>query len=136
MNKSYEELIQIPDYKDRFEYLKLSGSVGQQTFGSKRYLNQLLYRNPIWRSLRNEIIVRDNACDLSHPDFSLGDMPAFIHHINPITLDDILENRSNVFNPSNLITVSFQTHQAIHYGDSNMLMLETTRKPNDTCPWR
>lgn len=137
MSKSYRELIAIPDFYDRFLYLKLDGRVGETTFGSKRYLNQLLYRLPQWRSIRNKAIIRDNGCDLAHPDFEINNQPAYVHHIDPITIDDILENRKKVLDLNNLITVSFQTHQAIHYGDAGQLpTLPVTRSINDTCPWK
>lgn len=135
--KSYLELISIPDFKDRYEYLKCTGRVGEETFGSKRYLNQLLYRTPEWKRIRRQVILRDEACDLGHPDFSLGDAPAYIHHINPITMEDIIEMRPCVYDLNNLITTSFNTHQAIHFGDASKLILPPVeRKPNDTCPWR
>ena len=137
MTKSYAELIKIPSFEGRFEYLKILQHVGDTTFGSHRYLNQNLYRNPKWKKARREAIIRDNACDLAHPDFDLGSQPAFVHHINPITIDDILEERSIVFDLENLITCSFNTHQAIHYGALDMLpRLPITRTPNDTCPWK
>ena len=137
MTKSYHELITLPTFEERFEYLKLNAKVSEPTFGSKRYLNQLLYRSSIWRSLRNEIIIRDNACDLGDPLYDLGSQRAYIHHINPITIDDILSERSIVFDKDNLITCSFQTHNAIHYGNKDGLpSLPTERRPNDTCPWR
>lgn len=135
--KSYRELIEIPDFHDRYEYLKLSGQVGDSTFGSRRYLNQMLYKYPEWRSIRNKVIERDKACDLAHPDFEINDQPAYIHHINPITIDDILNRDSKVFDLNNLITTTFDTHQAIHYGSERMLpKLPVERRPNDTCPWR
>ena len=97
----------------------------------------MLYKMPEWRSARNKVIIRDNACDLGHPAFELGSQPAYVHHINPITVDDILNRSSKVFDLDNLITVSFKTHQAIHYGDESQLpKLPTERKPNDTCPWK
>ena len=135
--KTYEELITIPSFEDRFLYLKLNGRVGSATFGSHRYLNQLLYRMSDWRSIRNQVIIRDAGCDLAHPDYELTNQSAFIHHINPITIDDILERRKCVFDMNNLITCSFRTHQAIHYSNEDMLpSLPIERQPNDTCPWK
>ena len=137
MSKSYEELISIKDYHDRFEYLQLYGKVGVQTFGNERYLNQALYHLPIWRSLRQQVIIRDNGCDMAHPDYEIFGTKAYVHHINPITIDDILNERSCVTDLNNLILVSPQTHNAIHYGGQvvrKMLMKERT--PNDTCPWK
>lgn len=138
MIKTYEELIKIPDFIDRLNYLTTNSIVGKETFGSKRYLNQLLYRTPEWKALRNRVIIRDNACDLAHPDYDLGSAAAYVHHINPITIDDILEMRPCVTDMNNLITCSFDTHQAIHYGDLSKRELYETkeRKPFDTCPWR
>ena len=137
MNKSYLELIQLESFEDRFRYLRLNGAVGESTFGSHRRLNQLLYKMPEWRSVRNKVIIRDNGCDLAHSDFELGDQPAYVHHINPITLQDILDRNPEIFDLNNLITVSFQTHQAIHYGDEGLLpKLPIERRANDTCPWR
>lgn len=136
-NRSYHELITIPDFNDRFEYLKLSGQVGSSTFGSSRYLNQMLYKLPDWRAVRRQVIIRDNGCNLAHADFEIGNEPIYVHHINPITVDDILEHNPIVFDPDNLITTVFMTHQAIHYGDKSLLpQLPIERKPNDTCPWK
>ena len=135
--KSYRELIQIPSFEERYRYLKIDGRVGEATFGGRRSLNQLLYKMPEWRRIRNYVIERDRACDLAHPDFEINDQPAYIHHINPITIDDILERRDCVLDMDNLITTTFTTHQAIHYGDEGMLSsYPIERKPGDTCLWR
>ena len=134
--KSYQELISLKTFKERFEYLRTAQMVGEPTFGSKRYLNQLLYRTNEWKQLRNRIIIRDNACDLAHCDYSLGDQRAYIHHINPITIEDLLEQRPVIFDPNNLITCSFNTHQAIHYGRKDSIEESVERRPNDTCPWK
>lgn len=137
MYRTYSELIAIPSFEERYRYLQLNGRVGSATFGSHRRLNQILYRMQEWKSLRNNIIIRDQGCDLAHPDFEISGQPAFIHHINPITIDDILEHRSCVFDPENLITTTFNTHQAIHYGSDDLLIkLPQERRPNDTCPWK
>lgn len=137
MTRSYAELITIPSFEDRFEYLKIKGNVGEVTFGSQRYLNQMLYRNPQWKSIRNKVIIRDNGCDLAHPDYEINGQAAYIHHINPITIDDIVNENPKIFDLNNLITTTFQTHQAIHYGSRDILLLNPIeRKPNDTCPWR
>ena len=137
MIRTYHELIMLPTFEERFDYLNLKSRVADPTFGSRRYLNQLLYRSPIWKSTRNKIIIRDNACDLGDPNFPLMDQAAYVHHINPVTVEDIMAERAIVFDPDNLITCSFQTHQAIHYSDKNMIpKLPIERKPNDTCPWR
>lgn len=137
MTKSYHELITIPSFEERFEYLRLRQGVAEQTFGSHRYLNQTFYRSPEWKKFKSSIILRDNGCDLAHPDFQINGQAAYIHHINPITIEDILEHRSCVFDPDNVITTVFLTHQAIHYGDKSLLpSLPIERTPNDTCPWR
>lgn len=137
MTKSYHELILLPTFKERFEYLKLNGMVSDPTFGGHRYLNQFLYRSPIWRSIRNKVIIRDNACDLADPLYDLGSNRAYIHHINPITIEDIKNGSSIVFDLDNLITCSMQTHNAIHYGSEDGLpKLPVERTPNDTCPWK
>lgn len=137
-NLSYKELITLPTIEDRFKYLKLNGTVGEDTFGSHRYLNQTFYhRNSKWLELRNEIIVRDYGCDLAVDGFEIYDK-IIIHHINPITIDDILEDRDVLYDPDNLITVSSKMHQAIHYGDPALFfsMGYKQRMPNDTCPWK
>ena len=137
MKKTYNELITFDKFEDRFEYLRIKGNVGEATFGSQRYLNQMLYRNTQWRSIRNKVIIRDNGCDLAHPDYEINGQAAYIHHINPITIDDIVNENPKIFDMNNLITTTFQTHQAIHYGSRDILLLNPIeRKPNDTCPWR
>lgn len=135
--KTYHELIAIPSFEERLKFLSIAQSVADPAWGSHRYLNQNLYRSPRWKSTRRQVIIRDNACDLAHEDYSLGDGVAYIHHINPVTIDDILEERSCVFDLENLITCSFQTHQAIHYGSTEpFTRVPTERRPNDTCPWK
>lgn len=137
MNRTYSELITIPDYEERFRYLKLSGAVGAETFGYDRYLNQILYRTAEWKRFRRDIILRDNGCDLAHPDYEIIGQRILVHHINPITAEDVLNRSRKVFDPENVICVSHNTHNAIHYGDENLLTLgPIERTPNDTCPWR
>lgn len=135
--KTYTELISIPDFMDRFRYLQLSGSVGEDTFGYDRYLNQQFYTSPTWRRLRREIIARDFGCDLAHPDFEIGGK-IVIHHLNPITKSDVLQHSDNLLNPEFLVCVSDNTHKAIHYGDESLLAEYTLviRRPNDMIPWR
>lgn len=134
--KSYSELIKIKNFEDRFEYLSLSGIVGETTFGGHRYLNQMLYQSDEWKKTRREIILRDNGCDLAHEDHSIVG-PIYIHHMNPITIEDIIKKRPCVFDLNNLICATFQTHNAIHYGSRNLLSKKIVeRKRNDTCPWR
>lgn len=134
--RTYSELILLPTFEERFEYLKLDGFVGQETFGFDRYLNQIFYRSPEWKRLRNEIIIRDNACDLGMEDRDIFGR-IFIHHMNPITKDDVLSRSDILLNPEYLICVSKLTHDAIHYGDKDLLIMDpVVRRPNDTCPWK
>lgn len=136
MNKTYSELIKISSFEDRFKYLSLSGTVGETIFGGHRYLNQILYQTDKWKSVRRKVIIRDNGCDLAHKDYVISGS-IYIHHIKPITIEDILEERSSVFDLENLISTSFRTHNAIHYGSENLLPEKyTERKQNDTCLWR
>lgn len=134
--RTYSELITIPTFEERFEYLKLNGSVGLETFGHDRYLNQILYNSPEWRRFRPEIIVRDNGCDLACEGYEIFGK-ILIHHINPITAKDILNRNPKVFDPENVITTVHNTHNAIHYGDENLLITAPIeRSRNDTCPWK
>lgn len=136
MNRCYSEMIKLLTFKERFKYLKLSGYVGEITFGSNRYFNQRFYKSDRWKKTRREIVLRDDGCDLACQDRILY-RNIFIHHINPITLDDILKERFCVFDPENLICCSFQTHNAIHYGDEGTTLSDPIiRTKNDTCPWR
>lgn len=137
MIKCYSELITLPTFAERFEYLKLDGKVGSPTFAAERYLNQAFYNSWQWRhDIRPKIIVRDGGRDMGLEGFNIFGQ-VLIHHINPITIEDI-ENMSNaVYDPENLICVAYDTHQAIHYGDgSKLLAVPQERKPFDTCPWR
>lgn len=134
--KSYSELSKIKTFEKRFEYLALHGIVGSETFGSNRFLNQNFYRSKEWKEARRIVIIRDNGCDLGIPDREIVDR-IYIHHINPVTIDDVVNMNCSLFDPENLICVSHRTHEAIHYGDKSLLLLdETERKPNDTCPWK
>lgn len=136
--KTYSELITLPTFEERFNYLQLNGSVGKETFGYDRIFNQRFYTSLEWRNLRHHIIVRDNACDLACKGYEIPKgQPIFIHHINPILLEDIENNTDILMNPEFLITTTFPTHQAIHYGGIDLLTLAPIeRKRNDTCPWR
>lgn len=134
--RTYSELITIPTFEERFEYLQLKGSVGKDTFGYDRYLNQVLYRSPEWKRLRNQIIIRDCGCDLACEGYDIYDK-VLIHHLNPITVEDVLARSRKVFDPDNLVCVSHSTHNAIHYGDVDLLVTgPIIRTKNDTCPWR
>lgn len=133
---TYSELIQIPSFEERFKYCQLNAAVGIETFGFDRYLNQSLYRSARWRSLRNQIIIRDNGCDLADPSYPIAKR-VLIHHLNPITEQDILNESSVIYDPENLICVSHDTHNAIHYGTEEVMSkAPVERVPNDTCPWR
>ena len=141
MKKTYTELIQIPDFEDRINYLKVYGRVAKETFGYDRYLNQMLYRLPEWKEVRRKVILRDNACDLAHPEHEIHPyghkVRILVHHINPITKQDILDRSELVLDPENLVTVSHDTHEIIHYGFPEVKSLSfTERTPYDTCPWR
>lgn len=135
--KTYSELILLPTFKERFEYLKLSGLVGKETFGFDRYLNQVFYqRSQKWKAIRDKVIIRDNACDLAMDGYEIHNR-VIVHHMNPITIED-LENESDfLLDPEFLICTTHATHNAIHYGDVNLLYLgPVERVPNDTCPWK
>lgn len=133
---SYSELITFPTFQERYRYLKQAGIVGEETFGGHRYLNQAYYTSAEWRSVRNKVIIRDNGCDLGMEGFEINDR-VYIHHINPITEEDILDRSPALFDMENLICVSFNTHQAIHYGDESMLPINyfSERSPGDTKLW-
>ena len=134
--KTYSELITLPTFEERFAYLQLNGVVGRDTFGFDRYLNQNFYRSKRWRSIRDQIIIRDNGCDLGVEGYDIYGK-ILIHHINPITLDDIERESEFLLNPEYLITTTHNTHNAIHYGDESLLStMPMERVKNDTCPWR
>lgn len=134
--RTYTELIKLPTYEERFKYCDIFGTVGADTFGGDRWLNQVLYSSPEWRRFRRDIIVRDNGCDLAMDGYEIFRF-ATIHHLNPITKEDILERRFCVFDPENVILVASDTHKYLHYGQGSVPnRLPVERKPNDTCPWR
>lgn len=133
--KTYRELITLPTFQERYDYLKLSGGVGVETFGYDRYLNQALYRSREWKRTRDQVIIRDNGCDLAMPGYSIYGM-IIIHHINPLTIEQIEERDSDIFNLDNLITTCIDTHNAIHYGGDCDFGGPVERLPNDTCPWK
>lgn len=135
--RSYSELITLPTFIERFEYLKLNGEVGKETFGFDRWLNQIFYSSKEWKDFRRDIIIRDMGCDLGIEDREIRGL-IFIHHLNPISIDDIRNRRIEVLlNPENVICTSMVTHNAIHYGDESLLISEPIeRSRNDTCPWR
>ena len=134
--RTYSELSQLATYEERFRYLRLQGAVGRETFGYDRYINQILYTSQKWRAARDKVIFRDNGCDLGVEGYEIYGK-IIIHHMNPITLEDIERERSWIFDPEFLICTTHMTHNAIHYGDENLLVkAPIQRKPNDTCPWR
>lgn len=136
MNKCYSELITIPTFIERYRYLRLGGKVGEDTFGFDRYLNQIFYKDPEWLRTRDLVIIRDGGCDLAMPDREILSR-ILVHHINPITKEDIINRDPKLFNLENLISTVKNTHDAIHYGDENLLIIEPIeRSQNDTCPWR
>jgi hypothetical protein len=137
MRRTYSELIQLETFLERFNYLKLNGSVGEETFGYARYLNQQLYHSLQWKKVKREVIIRDEGCDLAIQDRQIRDR-IYIHHLNPITEQDIINNSKKIFDLENLVCVSKATHDAIHYGDQNLLIPSEpiVRTKNDTCPWR
>ena len=136
MIRTYSELIQLPTFEERFEYLRLDGSVGQATFGYDRYLNQILYNSPEWKRFRRDIIIRDNGCDLACKGYEIRGR-IIIHHINTISIEDIVNRNPMVFDPENVITTTHNTHNAIHYGDKELLVtVPIERSANDTCLWK
>lgn len=136
MIKSYSEMIQFDAFLDRFRYLVLNGQVGDMTFGGRRYLNQAFYTSPEWKRTRRRAIIRDNGCDLGVEGYDIHG-PIYVHHINPITMEDIEERSPKLFDMDNLICVSYTTHEAITYGSEDILPKDPViRRPNDTCPWR
>ena len=137
MIKTYSELIAFPTYEERFRYLQLKGAVGKDTFGYDRYLNQILYNSQEWKRFRDKIIIRDNGCDLGIEGYEIYGQNVLIHHLNPISLNDISDRTEFLLNPEYLITTTHRTHNAIHYGDENLLAKgPIVRSANDTCPWR
>lgn len=135
MLRTYDELQKLKTLKQRFDYLRLRGLVGESTFGFNRYLNQELYRSRRWRDVRDSIIIRDEGCDLGIPGYEIYDQIC-IHHMNPVTLEDIQYGKNIVFNPNGLICTSFRTHQAIHFGDESLLPITPiVRRPGDTTLW-
>lgn len=135
--RTYTELLALPTIKERYEYLKLGGSVGEVTFGGDRIFNQKFYSSKKWRDIRRHIIIRDNGCDLGIEGYELNDK-IMIHHMNPVTIEDIKNERwEYLTDPEYLISCSYLTHQAIHFGDQTLLpKIPIERQPYDTCPWR
>ena len=134
--KTYSELITFPTFEERYQYLRLNGRVGSDTFGFDRYMNQIFYRSQKWKSIRDFVIVRDNGCDLGVEGYEIHER-VIIHHMNPITLSDIENESEFLLDPEFLITTVHNTHNAIHYGDINLTPKSPImRTRNDTCPWK
>lgn len=135
--KTYSELITFKTFEERFKYLEIGGRIGIESFGFNRYLNQNFYHSYEWLKVRDQVIIRDNGCDLGTEGYPVNGK-IVIHHINPITIEDVLDRNPDIFNLDYLISCSFQTHNAIHYGDEGYLnrFCVIERKPNDTIPWR
>jgi hypothetical protein len=134
--RTYTELMELKTFEERFRYLMLAGVVGQKTFGYDRYLNQILYASDRWKKTRNDIIIRDNACDLGVKDNDIYSR-IFVHHMNPIPADEFDMDNDEYYDPEFLICTSKLTHDAVHYGDEKLLIkTPKERRPNDTCPWR
>lgn len=132
--RTYSELRRLDTLRDRFEYLKLSGRVGDATFGFDRYINQKFYRSKEWRDIRSHVIARDLGCDLGIPDHEIHS-GLYIHHMNPMTVDDIVHGDDSILDPEFLITTKLNTHNAIHYGDARQLPELVERRPGDTKLW-
>lgn len=135
--RTYSELILLPTFKERFEYLKLDGRVGEDTFGFDRWLNQQFYHSKLWEDAKRKVIIRDNGCDLGLEDYEIHGR-ILVHHMNPISKEDIIRKSDILLNPEYLISTCKCTHDAIHYGDFNLANQNgiVERRPNDTCPWR
>lgn len=134
--RTYTELIQLKTFEERYEYLRLGGIVGQDTFGFDRYLNQRFYRSPEWKQIRRDVIIRDEGRDLAMEGYEL-DKGIYVHHMNPITAKDLVDVTDWLLNPEYLVCVSKRTHDAIHFGDKSLLPeLPKERMLNDMCPWK
>ena len=135
--KTYEELLKFKTFEERFNYLRLDGTVGKDTFGFDRFFNQIFYKSKDWLRIRDQIIIRDNGCDLGVEGYEIRGQRFVIHHLNPILLSDITERTDLLLNPDFLITTTHRTHNAIHYGDESILIKgPIERRKNDTCPWK
>ena len=135
--RTYSELSKLKTFRERYEYLKLDGTVGEETFGFDRYINQMFYKSEEWKRIRNYVITRDNGCDLGIQDRKIIDSVILVHHMNPITKEDIINKNEILLDPEYLITTIKPTHDAIHYGDESLLVEDLiVRSKNDTCPWK
>lgn len=137
MIRTYSDLSKLKTFTERFEYLKLNGKVGEETFGFDRYINQKFYHSSEWKKIRDYVITRDNGCDLGISDREIMDERILIHHMNPVDINDIVNRSDYLLNPEYMITVTKNTHDAIHYGNEELLYTDPIiRRPNDTCPWK
>lgn len=135
--KTYRELSRLDTFEDRFKYLRLYGQVGKDTFGFDRIFNQRFYKSKEWQAARDFVIIRDNGCDLGIEGHEIHGQHIIIHHMNPISLEDIETGSDFLLDPEYLITTIHNTHNAIHYGDENLLLTAPIeRYKNDTCPWK
>jgi hypothetical protein len=136
MIRTYSELSTFKTFKERYEYLRLDGEIGVETFGFDRYLNQIFYRSDEWKHIRNQVIIRDNGCDLGLNGYEIHGK-ILIHHMNPISVEDIIKRSDILLDPEYLISTVLNTHNAIHYSDDSLLVdMPVERSKNDTCPWR
>lgn len=136
MIRTYSELCKFETFEERFRYLALNGAVAVETFGSGRYLNQRFYNSSEWKRLRGQIILRDNGCDLGVPGYEINER-LVIHHMNPVLINDIIHQSEFLLNPEYLICTTYNTHNAIHYGDESLLPLSPIKRTEyDTCPWK
>lgn len=133
--RCYSELMLLPTFEERYEYLKLCGEVGKDTFGFDRWINQKFYKSQEWKQVRRDVIIRDEGRDLGMEGYELQN-GIYVHHMNPMLPKDIVDASDWILNPEYLICCSFDTHNAIHYGDASLLPKVIERKPNDTCPWK
>ena len=134
--KTYSELSRLTTFEERYEYLRLGGAVGESTFGFDRYLNQVFYRSQRWKSIRDQVIIRDNGCDLGAEGYEIHGR-ILIHHMNPLTIEDIENESAFLLDPEFLICTTHNTHNAIHYGDDSLIIkAPIERTKHDTCPWR
>lgn len=136
MLRTYSELSRLQTFRERFEYLRLDGIVGAETFGFDRYLNQVFYNSDEWKAVRKTVIIRDNGCDLGMEGYDIHGK-IIVHHMNPFSIDDVLHRKEELLDPEFLISTVLNTHNAIHYGDESLLpSAPIVRTRNDTCPWR
>ena len=133
--RTYTELSQLQTFEERYQYVYLGGTVGRETFGSRRWLNQKFYTSPEWKRIRNKVILRDMGCDLGLDGYEIHGS-IYVHHMNPVTVDDIIGRTPFLLDPEYLICVSFATHEAITFSEKDIQFGPIERKPNDTCPWR